>query len=353
MEFWKSIKMKNYKLCKFPQRKVCDMKKALFTFAIVSVVASALVSCGKSKKTGVEDTTTSGMATIVCDQSFQNILNQEIEVFEYTYPNASIIPFYQDENAAIDSLLQMKTRLIVTAHELTQEQKDYLKSKNRPARTQRLAVDAIALIVNKDNDIDELSMQDLRDIFSGKVAKWGELTPTKLKRDSIAVAFDAGGSSITRYMQDSLLNGKQFLKNVYAQGSTEKVFDLVAKRKNAIGIVGVSWITADMKGKSEPVEERVERLNQNDTTAIDFDNSRIKVLKVRRDDELVGYKPYQVYIYDARYPLYRSIYVTCTGPVGGLAQGFYCYLTGFIGQKIIQNTGVLPAAIQPRVVSIE
>ncbi len=327
------------------------MRKLIFSILISSVVATVLVSCGKATK-GVEDTTTSGVASIVCDQSFQNILNQEIEVFEFTYPNASIIPYYQDEKACIDSLLEMKTRLIVTAHELTQDQKDYMKMKNRPARTQRLAVDAIALIVNKENDIDELSMQDLRDIFTGKVSRWGEITPTKLKRDSIAVVFDDGGSSIVRYVQDSLLNGQPMLKNVYAQGSSEKVFDLVANRKNAIGFVGVSWITADMKGKSEPVEQTVSRLNENDTTVIDFDNSRIKVLKVRRDDQLVGYKPYQVYIYDARYPLYRSVYVTCTGPVGGLSQGFYCYLTGFIGQKIIQNTGVLPAAIQPRVVSI-
>ena len=329
------------------------MKKILLTLSIAAAATSMLMSCGGKKSTGTEDTTTSGMTSIVCDQSFQNILNQEIEVFEFTYPNASIIPYYQDESAAVDSLLQMKTRLIVTAHELTQEQKDYLKSKNRPARTQRLAVDAIALIVNKENDIDELSMQDLRDIFTGKVMKWGEITPTKLKRDSIAVVFDGSGSSVTRYMRDSLLNGKPFIKNVYAQGSSEDVFELVSKRKNALGIIGVSWITADMKGKSEPVEQRVAKLNENDTTTIDFENSRIKVLKVRRDDELIGYKPYQVYIYDARYPLYRSIYVTCTGPVGGLAQGFYCFLTGFIGQKIIQNTGVLPAAIQPRVVIID
>ncbi|MGM9803204.1 MAG: PstS family phosphate ABC transporter substrate-binding protein [Muribaculaceae bacterium] len=329
------------------------MRKITMSLAMASLTLAMLMSCGKSKSTGVEDTTTSGMTTIVCDQSFQNILNQEIEVFEFQYPNASVIPFYEDESAAIDSLMQMKTRLIITAHELSQEQKDYLKSKNRPARTQRLAVDAIALIVNRDNDIDELTMEDLRDIFSGKVMTWGEITPTKLKRDSIAVVFDGSGSSVTRYMRDSLLNGKPFIKNVYAQGSSDAVFDLVAKRKNALGIVGVSWITADMKGKSEPVEQRVENLNQNDTTTIDFENSRIKVLKVRRDDELIGYKPYQVYIYDARYPLYRSVYVTCTGPVGGLAQGFYCFLTGFIGQKIIQNTGVLPAAIQPRVVSID
>lgn len=328
------------------------MRKLLITAIAGAAVAVAMVSCGKSKTGGVEDTTTSGVTSIVCDQSFQNILNQDIEVFEYTYPKASIVPYYTDEQSCIDSLMNLSTRLIVTAHELTQDQKDMLKLKNRPARTQRLAVDAIALIVNKENDIDELSMQDLRDIFSGKVTRWGEITPTKLKRDSIAVVFDASGSSIARYVNDSILRGEKFKKNVYAQGSSEKVFDLVANRKNAVGLIGVSWITADMKGKSESVEETVNRLNQNDTTVIDFDNSRIKVLKVRSDDQIVGYKPYQVYIYDGRYPLYRSIYVTCNGPVGGLPQGFYCFLTGFIGQKIIQNTGVLPAAIQPRVVSI-
>lgn len=311
-----------------------------------------MLTCCTGGKSGPTDTTTSGVASILCDQTFQNILNQEIEVFEYTYPEASIVPTYLDENAAIDSLLNDRTRLIITGHELSQEQKDYMKSKERPARTQRIAVDAIALIVNKDNDIDELAMADLRDIFSGAVSTWGKITPTKLKRDSIAIIFDAAGSSVTRYMRDSLLNGKPFTKNVYAQGSTEAVFDLVAKRKNAIGIVGVSWITADMKGKSEPVEQRVEKLNQNDTTTIDFDNSRIKVLSVRADDQLRGYKPYQVYIYDGRYPLFRSIYATCTAPLGGLPQGFYSFITGFIGQKIIQNTGVLPAAIQPRVVNI-
>ena len=283
------------------------MRKLLITAIAGAAVAVAMVSCGKSKTGGVEDTTTSGVTSIVCDQSFQNILNQEIEVFEYTYPKASIVPYYTDEQSCIDSLMNLSTRLIVTAHELTQDQKDMLKLKNRPARTQRLAVDAIALIVNKENDIDELSMQDLRDIFSGKVTRWGEITPTKLKRDSIAVVFDASGSSIARYVNDSILRGEKFKKNVYAQGSSEKVFDLVANRKNAVGLIGVSWITADMKGKSESVEETVNRLNQNDTTVIDFDNSRIKVLKVRSDDQIVGYKPYQVYIYDGRYPLHRSI----------------------------------------------
>ena len=39
----------------------------------------------------------SGSATIFCGDGFKNILDEEIEVFEYSYPNASIIPFYVSE----------------------------------------------------------------------------------------------------------------------------------------------------------------------------------------------------------------------------------------------------------------
>ena len=75
-------------------------------------------------------------------------------------------------------------------------------------------------------------------------------------------------------------------------------------------------------------------------------------MKIRRDDEIEGYKPYQLYIYDGRYPLFRSVYVTTTEPNGSLQHGFYSFLSGFIGQKIILNTGVMPAIVQPRVVSL-
>ena len=319
----------------------------------IAAVAAVVVACGNPKDKAFKNTTTSGIASIYCDCSFENIMNQEIEVFEFTYPDANIVPYYVDERTAIDSLLALKTSIIVTEQKLDDEQVKYMKvNMGRNVRQQRLAVDAIALIVNNENQIEELAMQDIRDIFSGKVKRWGEIEPTNLKNDSIVVVFDRVGSSITHHIRDSIAGGKPFLSNVYAQGSSEDVFKVVEKKKNAIGFIGVSWVTTDMKSKDVPLEEKVKELNEQSTTTLDF-TSKTKVLSVRYDDQIKGKKPYQAYIFDGSYPLFRSIYVTTIGAGGSLTSGFYSYLTGFVGQKIIQNTGVLPAAIQPRFVELE
>ncbi len=312
----------------------------------LTAIASALIAVSCHQPT---DSSTSGLVTLMCDKTFENIIQQEIDVFEYTYPNASIIPYYIDAHSAIDSMLDGNTSLIVTAQELTQEQKDYLQSVNRfPARTQRIAVDAIAVIVNKDNDIDELSISELRDILSGATPRWKDVFPSKL--DTIRVIFDHPGSSILKYVRDSIMRGTEF-GTIYSVDSLQQVFTEVEKRRNAIGFIGVSWITSDLSAPTETMEKVMADLNTNDTATIDFTN-KIKVMKIRRDDQIQAFKPYQAYIYDGSYPLYRSVYVTTTEPNGSLSHGFYSFLTGFIGQKIILNTGVMPAIVQPRLVSL-
>ena len=78
----------------------------------------------------------------------------------------------------------------------------------------------------------------------------------------------------------------------------------------------------------------------------------MKVIAVRNDDALKAYKPYQAYIFDGSYPLYRSIYMITTAPGGSLGHGFYSFVTGFQGQKLIQMTGILPATVRPRMVNV-
>lgn len=78
----------------------------------------------------------------------------------------------------------------------------------------------------------------------------------------------------------------------------------------------------------------------------------IKVLKVRRNNEVTAYKPYQQNIFDGTYPLFRQIYMITTGVSGSLASGFYSFVTGETGQKIIMKTGILPARTRIQVVQL-
>lgn len=315
---------------------------------------SLLASCSGGQKAKSVEPDIQKMV-LVSDASFENIIDQEIDVFEYSYNTkrrqAWVIPYYVSQRAAIDSLLDLdnSVRTIVSARTLNSNEKAYLTNHKLKVREKRIAVDAIALIVNENNPQDVISMKELRQILSGEIKTWSEMWPTKL--DSIRVVFDQNGSSVMQFMRDSICGGTPFGSNVYAEQSARDVFDAVTSRPNAIGIVGVSWVSADMDGTTLSKEEMRRRSSESDTTNLSF-NPAIKVMAVAPDGSVQAYKPYQAYIFDGRYPLYRSVYLITTTVGGTLNNAFYAFVTGMQGQKVIQLTGVLPAVFQPRMVSV-
>lgn len=332
------------------------MRSCLALF--VAAPLCCMTSCGdsgKSKKEGVKTQHTQ----IACDASFENIMSQEIDVFEYTYRDkyrdAMIIPYYTSLRGAVDSLLNKNVKTIVIPRELTKEEKARLRNQKRNPRQQRIAVDAIALIVNKDNPLDEISVGELRDILAGRLTQWNDIEPSRL--GSIQAIFDENGSSTAQYMRDSILHGERFGENVFAQNSNPEVFKAVTERKNALGIIGVSWISSDMSGAALSREELLKQsAAEADTTRLAF-NADVKVLSVRPYDapdgrKFAAKKPYQAYIFDGSYPLYRSIFMITTSVGGTLDSKFYAFVTGFQGQKVIQLTGILPATVQPRMVNV-
>ena len=322
---------------------------------LIALLAFGDLIAGGCKGTGKRevpkgDTSTSGTVIMACDASFENVMQQEIEVFEYIYPNASVLPYYTDEKACVDSLLFGSARLAVVSHELTREQIDFLKDKKHFAKTKKIAVDAVAVIVNPENPVENLSMKDLSEILTGKISEWNDIYPSKLGK--IQVIFDHDGSSVVKFMADSLLDGGKYAENVYSANSMKGVFEAVKNRKNAIGLVGVSWISADLKKADMTAEERVKTLEVDDTTATSFVDE-VKVLGINRNNSTIAYKPYQAYIFDGSYPLYRSVYMINTGASGSLANGFFAFVTSFRGQKLMMSTGVLPATVHHRMVSVD
>ena len=323
------------------------MFKKIYAFFLLSAAITAFTSCSSDEKknNGPE------LAIVACDASFEKILQQEIDVFEYSYPKFNVMPYYVSEKAAIDSLLDLgSVRTIVIARPLTKQETAYLKGQGKNVRERKIAVDALALIVNPANTIEQLSVKELAEILSGKVTEWGQIEPNKMGK--IDVVFDHQGSSTVQYMRDSLLNGGDFGPNVFAQNGNKEVFEAVASNPRAIGILGVSWISSDLSHGEKSTEELARQANSSDTTTLDFDN-RVKVLKVSGRDQVLAYKPYQAYIFDGSYPLFRSMYMTTVSTGGTAASNFYVFVTGFVGQKLIQMTGVLPATVTPRMVSID
>ena len=318
------------------------------SLAVGLALTVSLTGCLKYEKKANSSTT--GTMTMVCDDTFRNIIEQEIDVFEYQYPDAHVLARYATQGEALDSLLSLNTRTVVIARDLTKKERDYLKSKRRNVKSSKIAVDAVALIVNKNNPCSMLTTKEVGDILSGESTRWNDLEPSEL--GDIAVVFDDKSSSLVQFMRDSLLHGGDLGPNVYAQGSIPAVVDMVSKNVNAIGVLGVTWITSDMKTAELTSDELAQSVLSDEPIQGATLSQDVKVLKLRRPDEVTAYKPYQQNIFDGTYPLYRPIYMVTTGVSGSLASGFYTFVTGDIGQKIIMKTGIMPARTRIQVVQL-
>lgn len=341
-----------------------NMKKILRMAALAALTLSVLVSaasCGKSKKTEKYD---EGKTVMYCDEGFASFMEEEIDVFEYQYPKAFVLSRYMSETEAINGMMQDSCQIIVTSKPLTAGQIEYLKNHyKRVARSLPIAVDAVALIVNKKNSLERLNLYDIKDMLTGKVTTWDQMqrvTEGKLDTTKIKIVFDREGSATVNYMQDKFLNGGDFPSNAYAQASSIEVFKAVENDPSAIGIISVGWLGENLEKRSAEAnkvdDNKVKGLqDEQEQVEVQF-TDKIKVLAVGDDNAAYAedyYLPYQAYIFEKdKYPLVRTIYMTSAAPQKSVGQSFYSFVTGYIGQKILARTGILPYNMPMRVVDL-
>jgi ABC-type phosphate transport system substrate-binding protein len=129
------------------------------------VLLFCLAGC-KSKIENPTDTFTSGTIHISVDESFRPVIEEEIEVYEKSFPGSKIIAEYKTEaNCFKDLISDTSNRMIIVTRGLTREEDQYFKdSLNYSPRWEEVASDAITVIVNSASDdtlftIDRLKKQ--------------------------------------------------------------------------------------------------------------------------------------------------------------------------------------------------
>lgn len=309
-----------------------------------------LTSCDKAKQTN-------NVGTFVCIKSFENVMRQEMIVYENVYPQAYLGCQYVTEDEAIKRLMSGDTRLAVVGRDLTENETKRLKAnkETQNVRSMQIAVDAISLIVNPENPVDKLTMKEIARILSGEVSTWSQIQPGA-PDIPIRVVVDDPRSGVTSYMRQKLLDGAPFDSTiVITADSVPGVFNRVKKSKGAIGVIGVSWLASGLgKIDKDSLIASVKDENPVDGAEINerVARSGVKTLGIMHNS-LQAYKPTQENIYSGDYPLTRPIYMITTASPSGTLGKFYSFVTGVDGQKIIMKTGVMPARMQINVYEIQ
>lgn len=293
--------------------------------------ALALCSCAERDKKGrILDTPTSGSIKIAVDESLKPLLQAEVVGFEGEYATAHVTAEYMSEEKAIHDLLIDSFRVAVVTRKFNAFEKQKLDSMRIVGTQFTFAKDAIALIVNKENPDSLISIDQLTAMLKGEMKQWKELSPSS-KLGDFQIVFDHPRSGILRYITDTL-GLKTLAPNCFAAATNEAVVDYVTKTKNAIGLIGLSWIS-----------------DVDDPTANKF-LSTVKVMSIQAGDEYL--KPYKAYIALKKYPLSRTVVMLSREGRTGLGSGFISYTGSDKGQKIVLKAGLVPAKATVRVVEI-
>ncbi len=304
------------------------------TMLISCVFASLLLTgCGgdRDKQGRPLDSPTQGFIRIAVDESLRPLLEAEVSVFEALYKRADIETHYLPEAEALDALLNDSARLAVVTRRFTQEEKDYFKTLKITPTELDVALSAVALIVHRNNRDTLISMDQLRGLLQGKIGKWSDLGGSN--NAGIEIVFDNPNSGLIRHLKDSVAKVDALPQgNTFAVENNEGVIDYVSQNENALGLIGLEWIS-----------------DKDDSLSNSF-LKRIRVMGV--SDDSIHFKPYQAYLALKHYPLARRITILSREARAGLGSGFMAFVASERGQRIVLKAGLVPITMPLRVVEV-
>lgn len=288
------------------------------TGLIFTIISLWMLSagCHQNKRADV-DTPDRGTIYISVDETFQPVIDSQIQVFEALHPGAKIVAQYKPEAECFKDLMKDSTRMIIVTRGLTPvEEKYYKDSLSYSPTWSKVAFDAIAVLVNRDSPDSIFTMSAIRGILDGTSG------------DKQLAVFDGlSETSTIRYAVDSILKGKPFdPKKVFAEKNSKGVINYVAGHKNVIGFVGVSWIG-----------------NPEDTAQLSF-LTKVRIASIECTcPEQTFVKPYQANIMLKRYPMIRGLYYILKENYNGLGSGFANFMEYERGQLIFRRAYLWPA----------
>jgi phosphate transport system substrate-binding protein len=306
------------------------LKKLKFEILFVCLVSLAFGCRDRDKDGRILDTPTSGFIKIAIDESLRPLMDAEVSVFEALYKRADIESLYYPEADAIDALMSDSVRLAVVTRHFTQAEKDYFKEIKITPKELDVAISAVALIVNRQNTDTLINMDQLRALLEGKISRWSELGSNN--DAGIEIVFDNPNSGLIRRLKDSVARVETLPANAFAVENNEAVIDYVSQNENALGLIGLEWIS-----------------DKEDSVSNSF-LERIRVMSVAGDS--THFKPYQAYLALKWYPLARRITILSREARMGLGNGFMAFVASERGQRIVLKAGLVPVTMPLRVVEI-
>jgi phosphate transport system substrate-binding protein len=172
-----------------------------------------------------------------------------------------------------------------------------------------IARDGLAVYVHASNPVQELTIQQIRDIYTGKLTNWKQVGG----KDETIILYSRENSSGTyTYFKDVVLGGKDFAARAQTLQGTAAVVNAVSKDANGIGYGGAAYA----KG--------------------------VRFVKVKKDAQSPAFLPTLETVRSGEYPISRFLYFYLRANPSADAKQFIDFALTAEGQKIVTDVGYFP-----------
>lgn len=283
------------------------MKKSavILTLILGMVVLILGASCKRNGQTGPKVS-----ITIKGSDSMVNLMSNLSEMFMKEHQNITVSVTGGGSGTGIAALLNGTTDVCSSSRSLNEKELSLAKSQNIAPVEHIIGLDGLAVMVNPKNPNNELSLEQIRKIYTGEYTNWSDVGGPK---QEIILLSRESNSGTYVYFQEHVLNKADYSPKARLMPSTAAIVQSVSTDVGAIGYGGVAYA----------------------------ENPSVKVLNVKTHSDSAAVAPTEANVHSGKYPISRPLFLYTNGQPAGAIREFIEFCLNPQGQAIVKETGYM------------
>ena len=290
-------------------------KRSETTCLAIAVICGLLLpTCGCGRPRPGEQVVIKGSDTMV------GLGQRWAEAFVKTHPHVLISVTGGGSGTGIAALIEGTCDIAQASREIKKDELEKAKAAGHRCVETVVAWDGVAVIVNPANPVSRVTLEQLSDLFQGKITNWRELGG--LDAPVVLLARETSSGTHAFFKKRVLqLGGKRkgadYAASAILSTSSQTIHDEVASNPNAVGYVGLAYIEED-----------------------------VKALSVAETPQGPFVAPSVETVMDRTYPISRPLYVYTDGEPEGMTKEFLEFALSPTGQSLVTDMGFVPVLKQ-------
>ncbi len=274
------------------------IKKPLVYFILFFANVALLIGCGSSQVQRAAIISIRGSDTML------PLTRMLAEEYMLRNPGISIYVEGGGTSLGVKSLIRGDIDICTASRTLkTEESKTLADYYGSLGIFYLIAKDALSIYVNPDNPVNDLSSEQLKDIFTCRISNWKGVGGPNSPIIIVNRNYNSGTYS---YFKEHILEGEDYCENTITESTTDDVIEQINDNINAVGYGGINY------GK--------------DIKLLSVDGVSATEENARND----------------RYPITRYLHFFTTRTPSGAVKNFIDWTLTPEGQRIIKKAGYIP-----------